>query len=147
MKTTALMQQEIDQLCSAARAVALSAHAPYSKFRVGAAILGKKGVYTGANVENASFGLSLCAERAALAKAVSEGEKNIRAMAIACIDAKIVNENIEEFLPCGACRQWMIELASNAEIIICGTDQIFRVEELIPMPFRLYNEKRTSTDG
>lgn len=132
-----LSPEERQQLGQAAQEVARLAYAPYSKFRVGAAILAKGGIYTGVNVENASYGLSLCAERSAFAKAISDGEREFRAVAVACIDAKAVEQNIQEFLPCGACRQWMVEFAPDAEIIICGTNRIFRVEELIPLAFQL----------
>ena len=134
---TSLSLHERQQLCEAAQNVAIHAYAPYSKFRVGAAILGGHGIYTGANVENASYGLTLCAERAAFAKAISEGERAFRAIAVACIDATEIEQNIQEFMPCGACRQWMVEFARDAEIIICGANRIFRVEELLPMAFQL----------
>lgn len=132
-----LSLEERQQLCSAAQEVAKLAYAPYSKFRVGAAILAKGGIYTGVNVENASYGLSLCAERAAFAKAISEGERDFRGIAVACIDATEAEQNIQEFLPCGACRQWMVEFAKDAEIVICGVNRIFWVEALMPMAFQL----------
>ncbi|ACK71172.1 cytidine deaminase [Gloeothece citriformis PCC 7424] len=132
-----LSPQERTQLCQAAKKAAQLAYAPYSKFRVGAAVLGKNKIYEGTNVENASYGLCLCAERSALAYAISQGEREFRAIAVACIDAKDPN-NIQLMMPCGACRQWIAELAPNAEIIICGTDhQSFSLEDLLPMAFRL----------
>lgn len=133
-----LTKQERDKLIQAARTAALAAYAPYSKFRVGAAVLGSQGIAVGVNVENASYGLALCAERAALASALAKGEKRIRAIAIACIDAA-PDRGLSELLPCGACRQWMVELAQDAEIIVCGGERVqsFKVEELIPQPFRL----------
>ncbi|WP_013320756.1 cytidine deaminase [Gloeothece verrucosa] len=132
----ALSPQERKQLCQAAENAAQLAYAPYSKFRVGAAILGNKGIYQGTNVENASYGLSLCAERAAFAHAIAQGEREFRAIAVACIDAKEPN-NIQLMMPCGACRQWIAELAPNAEIIICAANQSFCLEELLPNSFRL----------
>ncbi len=132
-----LSLEERQKLWDAAQEVAKLAYAPYSRFRVGAAILAKSGIYTGVNVENASYGLTLCAERTAFAKAISEGERDFRAIAIACIDATDIDQNIHEFLPCGACRQWMVEFAKDAEIVICGTNRIFQVEELMPMAFQL----------
>jgi cytidine deaminase len=133
-----LSPEERQQLCQAAQEAAKLAYAPYSKFRVGAAILtGAGAIYTGVNVENASYGLTLCAERTAFAKAVSEGQRNFRAVAVACIDGVGVADNIQEFMPCGACRQWMVEFAKDAEIIICGVERVFRVDELMPIAFRL----------
>jgi cytidine deaminase len=123
-------------LCQAAREVAKLAYAPYSKFRVGAAILGEKGVYIGTNVENASYGLALCAERSAFASAIALGERKFHAIAIACIDAPNP-QDVASMTPCGACRQWLAELAPKAEIIICGCDRSFTIEELLPMSFRL----------
>jgi cytidine deaminase len=136
---SSISTDEKARLCNAARKVAEAAYAPYSKFRVGAAILGEKGMHTAVNVENASFGLSLCAERAALAKAISEGENVIRAIAVACVDAT-PGQSSNEILPCGACRQWMIELAMDAAIVICDVDgqsHDFALTELMPLPFRL----------
>lgn len=132
-----LSAEERQQLCIAAQEIAKRAYAPYSKFRVGAAIFAGDQIYTGVNVENASYGLTLCAERAAFAKAISEGERDFRAIAVACIDATEIEQNIQAFMPCGACRQWMVEFAKDAEIIICGTNRVFRVETLMPMAFQL----------
>ena len=129
---------ERDRVIEAAREAAKSAYAPYSRFRVGAAVLAGKAIYVGANVESASYGLSLCAERAALAAAIAQGARSIRAVAVACIDAGS-EQGPNELVPCGACRQWMVELAPEAEVILCGTEQtrVFSVEELMPLPFRL----------
>ena len=96
-------------LVAAARAAATHAHAPYSAFRVGAALLAADGrVFTGCNVENASYGLTLCAERVALAKAVSEGVHAFRALAIAGGTAAA------PAAPCGACRQVLAEFCPSA---------------------------------
>jgi cytidine deaminase len=129
--------EEKNELIRAATAVAARAYAPYSGFRVGAAVMASGGrIYTGANVENASFGLSLCAERAALAAARSAGEKAISAIAVVCID-RPTGAPLEEVLPCGGCRQWIQELAPEAEIIVAGHAEILRIEHLLPRPFRL----------
>ena len=125
--------EEREQLLRAAARVAEKAYAPYSNFRVGTAVLGEKATYTGVNVENASYGLAVCAERSALAAAVTAGEKKIRGIAIACIDA---SADSSAGLPCGACRQWILELAPRAEIVILGKDRSFRIEDLLPVPFQ-----------
>ena len=94
-------------LVAAARAAAANAHAPYSRYRVGAALLAADGtVFTGCNVENASYGLTNCAERTALFKAVSEGRRAFRAIAIAGGTVK------SPAVPCGACRQVLAEFCS-----------------------------------
>ena len=116
---------------------AANAYAPYSHFRVGAAVLTASGqVFTGCNVENASYGLALCAERTALANAVSHGEREFVALALACIDATPGHQS-SETMPCGACRQWIQELAPNAEILVAGVEGTFRIEDLLPHAFRL----------
>jgi cytidine deaminase len=128
--------KEKEKLCQAAQEVAQLAYAPYSKFRVGAAILGQTNIYLGTNVENASYGLGLCAERAAFANAITQGEKNFRAIAIACIDAEN-KQDLASLMPCGACRQWIAELAATAEILICGCDRSFSLDEILPFFFHL----------
>jgi len=130
-----LSQAEKEKLCQAAQKVARFAYAPYSNFRVGAAILGEKNIYVGTNIENASYGLGLCAERAAFANAMTQGEKNFRGIAIACIDAN--KQDVASMMPCGACRQWIAELAATAEIMICGCDRSFSLKEILPYSFHL----------
>ncbi|MCK8058109.1 MULTISPECIES: cytidine deaminase [unclassified Fusibacter] len=107
------------------------AYAPYSKVQVGAALLGKSGkVYTGVNVENVSFGATNCAERTAIFKAVSEGELEFTAIAVASsLDHPIT--------PCGICRQVIAEFGSNIEIIL-GDEKdytVHKVTELLPLGF------------
>ena len=122
---------------SLARKVALNAYAPYSKFRVGAAIVTESGKsFTGANVESGSYGLTLCAERAAISAAISAGESRFSAICVACIDARH-KTSLEEKVPCGACRQWIQELAEDAEIIICGEQRTFKIKDLLPFAFKI----------
>jgi cytidine deaminase len=128
-----LSGEERTQLLRAATAIAENAYAPYSNFRVGAAVLGDLATYTGVNVENASYGLGICAERSAISAAIAAGERKIRGIAIACVDA---SKDSAARLPCGACRQWIYELAPNAEILVGGNDAPFCIEELLPRPFK-----------
>ncbi|MFO0965169.1 MAG: hypothetical protein U0793_06240 [Gemmataceae bacterium] len=132
-----LTKQERDKLIQAARTAALAAYAPYSKFRVGRPCWGARGSRSG-STSNAELRVALAPKERALASALAKGEKRIRAIAIACIDAA-PDRGLSELLPCGACRQWMVELAQDAEIIVCGGERVqsFKVEELIPQPFRL----------
>ena len=123
-------QATIDRLVEAARHARRSAYAPYSHFAVGAAVLTRSGkVVTGCNIENASFGLTVCAERVAIWKAVSEGEAEFLAIAVATsIDGS----------PCGACRQVMAEFALDMPVIIADLQQVHRVAtvaELLPGAF------------
>lgn len=134
---TALDAATAAGLLSEARAAAREAYAPYSGFRVGAAVLARGGaVFRGVNVENASLGLGVCAERVALATAIASGERDIIAVAVACIDAP-PGAPLEERVPCGACRQWLQELAPGARILIQGEERSFLVAELLPMAFAL----------
>lgn len=112
-----------------------NAYAPYSGFKVGACVLTSGGrVYTGCNVENASYGLTVCAERVALFKAYSEGERDIIALAVAAD----VDEPVS---PCGACRQVMLELSPKAQVLLSNRDgsKVMRTspEELLPYGFKL----------
>jgi cytidine deaminase len=131
-----LTTAEREQLLQSASEVAAAAYAPRSGFHVGAAVMGERGNYLGVNVENASYGLTLCAERSALAAAVAAGEKQIRAIAVTCVDAS-AEADLSERMPCGACRQWILELAPKGEILILGSDKSFRIDELLPNPFTL----------
>lgn len=121
------------ELLQIAKDAKLRAYAPYSNFRVGAALLTVDGeIYSGVNVENASYGLTNCAERTAIFKAVSEGERYFKAIAIA--------SDSENFItPCGACRQVMMELGGkDLDVIISknnGEIRILKLEELLPLSF------------
>jgi cytidine deaminase len=134
--TEKLTWNERNKLMQEASLVAEAAYAPYSSFRVGAAVLGGLAHHLGANVENASLGLSLCAERSALSAAIAAGDREIRAIAIACIDAKS-GWSFGSLTPCGACRQWISELAPHAIILIAGHDREYTITDLLPDAFRL----------
>ena len=132
-----MTNDERQQLAAAALAAAEHAYAPYSKFRVGAAVLTDDGqVFPGCNVENASYGLCLCAERNALSTAIATGARNFRAVAVACLDAD-ASLGLNGRTPCGACRQWLLELAPEAEVVIAGEERAFTVRELLPHGFEL----------
>jgi len=128
------------QLAARARAARLRSHSPYSRFRVGAALLTAGGrVYTGCNIEISTFALTLCAERTALFKAVSEGERRFTAMAIATDEEGFTS-------PCGACRQVMMDLAGDIDVILTNRrkqTRVHRLVELLPHPFGAGNLKRT----
>ena len=119
-----------DKLIASAAAARERAYAPYSNFKVGAALKGKSGrVYAGCNVENAAYGPSMCAERTAIFKAVSEGEREFEAIAV-------VTENGAS--PCGPCRQVMMEFAPDMAVIIADTQGRARfttVHDLLPDGF------------
>jgi len=119
-----------EELIGLAREARQRAYAPYSRFAVGAALLGRSGrVYTACNVENVSYGLSICAERAAVFKAVSEGEQEFEALAV----VTSVGGS-----PCGACRQVLAEFNYNMTVYVADTEgqyRAFTVEELLPEAF------------
>ena len=123
---------EYETLVAAARAARENAHAPYSNFRVGAALRALSGrVYTGCNVENATYGLTICAERVAIFKAVSEGERGFDAIAVVAQTDKLTP-------PCGACRQIIWEFCGDVEIILAnlkGGVEVHRASGLLPDPF------------
>ncbi len=122
-----MKDQELIALATEARQ---KAYAPYSHYLVGAALLTSSGkVYTGANVENASYGLAICAERTAAVKAVSDGERDFVAIAV-------VTEN--GGTPCGACRQVLNEFGPEMRVLIAnaaGNYQALRLSELLPASF------------
>jgi cytidine deaminase len=123
---------EHDKLIAAARQARENAHAPYSNFRVGAALRAQSGrVFTGCNVENATYGLTLCAERVAIFKAVSEGEHGFEAIAV-------LADSDCPAAPCGACRQIIWEFCGDVEVILAnlkGQVEVHRVSRLFPRPF------------
>jgi len=123
------------RLLEAAAGAAAHARAPYSGFRVGAAVLGSSGrVHKGANIEVGSYGLGTCAERVALAAALTAGDPVV-AIAIACVDAP-PDAPLGYRAPCGACRQWLFELAPEAEIFLAGDERTYRAADFLPHGFR-----------
>jgi cytidine deaminase len=122
----------VDPLLESAIRVRENAHAPYSNFKVGAAIQAEDGrIFPGCNVENATFGLTVCAERVALFRAISEGARKFTRVAIAADTARLTP-------PCGACRQLLWEFCGNAELTLvnlAGQTETLRVGDLLPRPF------------
>ena len=115
------------------------AHVPYSHFKVGAALLTKSGkVYQGANMECSSYGMTLCAERVALVKALYDGEKSFAKIAV--VGGK---ENLDYTTPCGACRQFLADFGTELEVIMGYeengeiTEKVFTLKELLPESFNL----------
>lgn len=133
------MSDAIGKLGEAARSARTGAYAPYSKFRVGAAVLTAAGkTFTGSNVENASFGLTCCAERVAIFAAVTQtpGDK-IVALAVSAGDDSHPHETHNTRMPCGACRQVMMEfMAPEATVWIDGVGAQ-KLSDLLPTPFKL----------
>ena len=125
------------ELLNLAKEVSKKAYCPYSKFPVGACVLFESGnIYTGCNIENSSYGLSLCAERNAISTAIANGE-NSKLIKIA-----IYSPNSSKCFPCGACRQWIQEFAEgyNTEIILedGGSElALYYINDLLPHSFRL----------
>ena len=121
-----------EKLIELARIARENAYAPYSHFKVGAALLTKNGkVFTGCNIENSSFGASMCAERVAVFKAVSEGEREFETIAL-------VTNTEEPAMPCGICRQVLSEFAPNIKIYaanLTGTVKETSLRELLPYAF------------
>jgi len=121
-----------DLLVRAALAARQHAHAPFSKFKVGAAVEDAEGrIHSGCNVENATYGLTMCAERVAVFKAISEGARKFRGMAVAADTDRLTP-------PCGACRQVLWEFCGDIEIALVNTQgavEILRLKDLFPRPF------------
>ncbi len=130
----------VDRACSAR----INSHSPYSKFRVGAALLTEDGqIFVGTNVENASFGLSNCAERTAIFTAVTAGERNFKAIAV-CADGA------QPTAPCGACRQVLVEFGLDMIVLIAGEDgangpvRQTTVRQLVPDAFVDFRNENSS---
>jgi cytidine deaminase len=120
-------------LLQIANKVKSNSYSPYSKFRVGAVLVTKEGeMYTGVNVENSSYGLTNCAERTAVFKAVTEGEKEFKSI--------VLVSDAEDFItPCGACRQVLMEICGkDLEVVMSNINneiRILKLEELLPLSF------------
>jgi cytidine deaminase len=122
----------VDPLLESAIRVRENAHAPYSKFKVGAAVEAEDGrIFAGCNVENATYGLTVCAERVALFRAISEGARKFTRVAVAADTDRLTP-------PCGACRQLLWEFCGNAELTLVnleGRTETLRLGDLLPRPF------------
>jgi cytidine deaminase len=127
-----LSEESLQQLIETAKSARLQSIAPFSDFLVGAAVKTEEGkVYTGCNVESASYGLTVCAERVAIWKALSEGERQFTELAIVADTESLTP-------PCGTCRQIIWEFAKNATIVLGnlrGETQIVSIKELLPRAF------------
>ncbi|MGN0024463.1 MAG: cytidine deaminase [Candidatus Avelusimicrobium sp.] len=142
---TPLTPKEQEQLLDAAQRARENSYSPYSKFKVGAAVLTENGdIFSGTNIENASYGLTVCAERNAIFSAVGAGRRKLRALAL--VTQKLPELDFNS--PCGACRQVMSEfLAPDAPIymaVLDGTRRtVFckRLAEIMPFPFDKFSEK------
>ena len=121
-----------EPLMAAALAVREHAFAPFSKFKVGAALEGLDGrIHTGCNVENATYGLTLCAERVAVFKGISEGARRFKRVAVAADTDRLTP-------PCGACRQILWEFCGDVDIVLVnlrGKIETYRLKDLFPKPF------------
>lgn len=129
------LSEDGQALIKAALAAQAHAYAPYSHFRVGAALLDERNrLFTGCNVENASYGATRCAEQIAVFKAISEGAKKIRRMAV-------VGDMTEPCMPCGICRQVLAEFASDDFLLLAaapdGRYRAYTMDELLPDHFVL----------
>ena len=129
------MNIEYQELMNNAKEAAKNSYSPFSRFAVGAAVITPNGkIYKGCNIENSSFGLTNCAERTAIFKAVSEGEREILAVAI-------YSPNTDSCYPCGACRQVLFEFQGDYEIDviteILGQLEIQKLSYFLPCGFRI----------
>lgn len=127
--------EDIDnKLADLAKEIAQKAYAPYSKFRVGAALISESGnIYTGCNIENAAYPATICAEDVAVFKAISEGETKIDSIAVACIDA----ESDSAIFPCGLSRQRLSEFNTDYVIVVHkDTFKKYTFDEILPFDFK-----------
>ena len=123
---------DVERLVTAARQARERAVAPYSTFKVGAALETADGtIVTGCNIENASYGLTICAERVAMFKALSEGHRRFSRIAV-------VADTVSPTSPCGACRQVLWEFGQDLEVVLANLTEVtgrHRMAELLPLPF------------
>ena len=128
------MSSQDQKLADLAKEIAKKAYAPYSNFRVGAALITESGnIYTGCNIENASYPATVCGEDVAILKAISEGETKIDTIAVACIDAK----SDTAIFPCGISRQRMSEFNTKHVIVVNDNDfKKYKFEEVLPFDFK-----------
>ena len=127
--------KDIDnKLADLAKEIAQKAYAPYSNFRVGAALISESGnIYTGCNIENAAYPATICAEDVAVFKAISEGETKIDSIAVACIDA----ESDSAIFPCGLSRQRLSEFNTDYVIVVQkDTFKKYTFDEILPFDFK-----------
>jgi cytidine deaminase len=134
------MEKKYHDLAKIAKKIRLTAHAPFSTFKVGSAILSSDGkIFTGCNIENSSYSLTICAERVAIFKAISEGVKKFEAIAL-------VSDDLGFTPPCGACRQVLFELAGNIDLIMMNSKNQFKIVKLaslLPLAFTRKNLKQS----
>lgn len=124
---------ELEALVAAARAARENAYAPYSNFRVGAAVMGASGrIYVGCNVENATYGATVCAERAAICSMVASGETRLMAVAV-------FTDASPPASPCGICRQVLVEFAEDAPVVVASLEvqSVLSLAALLPERFAL----------
>ncbi|MEW6001894.1 MAG: cytidine deaminase [Nitrospirota bacterium] len=143
MSSPFLSKGKKSALLKAAREASKRAYAPYSKFKVGAALLTERGgLFSGCNVENASYGLTVCAERSAVFQAVSQEGRNMRIRALA-----VVNENGKACVPCGACRQVIFEFGPDSAVLFQSTTGLeeMKASELLPKGFTGRKGARTKS--
>ncbi len=123
---------DINELINKAKNAREHSYSPYSRFKVGAALKTKNGmVFTGCNIENSSYGLSICAEREAIFKAISAGERDLDTIAVVTDSDKLTT-------PCGACRQVIWEFSKDMTVIVAnlkGEKKEFKIKELLAHPF------------
>ncbi|MDO4567226.1 MAG: cytidine deaminase [Oscillospiraceae bacterium] len=130
-----------EKLVQAAREARLKAHCPYSRYQVGAAVLGEDGkIYSGCNIENVSYGATVCGERVAIFNMVSEGCKKYEALAVATGDDF-------DCAPCCICRQVMLEFCSSLDVPVftacpIGTQDALTLRELAPLPFMAFDANK-----
>ena len=131
-----LAPDPMDELLAAAREASRGAYCPYSNFHVGAAVRAGGRIFTGANIENASYGLTVCAERTAVFAAVLAGCSRVEAIAVSCVDAPEGSTHAL-LTPCGACRQVLAEFATGDVPIAIDRVGRMTMDDILPLAFRL----------